>query len=610
MDTRGLVLLRLASAAVLLSSGSAEDVVVNTTDGALRVAVEGGDVLVARGVQFAEHPVGALRWQPPVPVKAWGNSTTKDALSFGADCVNAPLLQRLFSIGFDRMAEECLYLNVWAPLNKSTNKGLPVQVWFYGGSFTYGGTSRYDGGRIMAVSKDVIVVSVNYRLGALGWLGGRAVSKTTRDGSAGNFGLQDTRAGLRWVQRNIAAFGGDPARVTIFGESAGSSLVAVHLVAPRSEGLFRRAIMESGAFDNYTVQADADASFRIFADKAGCRDPDDDAALRCLQRKPLRGPFGGLFGGGLLPAIGNTSYDGWFSPAVDRVELDAEPEVLAAAGKINPSARSVMIGTNLNEGRFLMPLTMPVPNAPRSSTKDLDEWLATNYGAFGRAALDEVRRRYADEIARSPWKAASAIYTESQYLCPTERSARWLKDAWDRRWRRQRQRQQQQHQHQHQHQQGKQQSRAESGGASGGGDVYLYQLTFEPAPESFDTKLLYWWYWCNTLGACRNDTVPVGVGHGADVPLVWNNKGLHAAGRALADKVIRYWQSFAATGAPTGDRPTPLTRGLPHWPPYLPGNLTLDLDAEPKVVANIGNERCAFWAKLHPVPFDRRRRRR
>lgn len=119
-------------------------------------------------------------------------------------------------------------------------------VWFYGGSFVLGGSSTFDGDELLSRHHDAILVTVNYRLGALGWLGGAAVAATTQDGSQGNFGFQDTREALRWVQRNIATFGGDPKRVTIFGESAGSSLVACHMVSRRSSGLFSRAIMESG----------------------------------------------------------------------------------------------------------------------------------------------------------------------------------------------------------------------------------------------------------------------------------------------------------------------------------------------------------------------------
>jgi len=211
------------------------------------------------------------------------------------------------------MAEECLFLNVFAPLLPSPKgaavggdhptaaTSIPIMLWIHGGSFAYGDSAGYDGDPVLQLRRDVIIVTVNYRVGALGFLGGAAVQRTTTDGSAGNFGLQDTREALKWVHRNIKAFGGDPSRITIYGESAGASLVACHLVAPRSAGLFRAAIMQSGAFDNYTVQTSAEASFDTFAKQANCSTGSSTEALQCLRTRPL--PM-------LLDAIGNTSADG------------------------------------------------------------------------------------------------------------------------------------------------------------------------------------------------------------------------------------------------------------------------------------------------------------
>lgn len=280
--------------------------------------VEGphGSWLRARGVQYAEHPVGRLRFQPPVPKPAWGpGGPPVNATAFGKECYQGPPFNRLIGIGFREMSEACLFLNVYAPRTprqrvkgglgiangRVAAESLPVLLWIHGGSFAYGGSAGYNGDRIMEVRRDVIVITVNYRVGSLGFLGGKAVQETTTDKSSGNFGLQDTREALRWVRRNIGAFGGDRDKITIFGESAGASLVACHLVAPRSAGLFRGAIMQSGAFDNYTVQADAEASFDAFAREANCTSAIRAETLLCLRFKPL--PL-------LEHAIGNTSADG------------------------------------------------------------------------------------------------------------------------------------------------------------------------------------------------------------------------------------------------------------------------------------------------------------
>ena len=184
-----------------------------------------------------------------------------------------------------------------------------------------------------------MLVTVNYRLGALGWLGGAAVAADSTDGSAGNFGLQDSREALRWVARNAAAFGGDAARVAICGESAGASMVETHLAAPRSARLFSRAILQSGAFDNYTTQADPELGFAVLAARAGC--PTGGAGLACLRALPLRAPPGKPQ---LMAALANTSAAGYFGPVVDGVELMEPPEVSAATGRLNP-VRGVLLGS-------------------------------------------------------------------------------------------------------------------------------------------------------------------------------------------------------------------------------------------------------------------------
>ena len=248
----------------------ADSPVIVTPDGALKTqrvvpvpakqdAEEGAGWIRARGIQYAQHPVGLLRWQPPVPRGAWYG--TLDATQFGANCVQAPLLSQLQGIGRGHMSEGCLFLNVWAPAtggggrgigarpasNPSAAVGLAVLVWVHGGSFTMGGSSTFSGDGIFLHRRDVVLVTINYRLGAFGWLAGPHVQANTTDGSKGNFGLQDVQEALRWVRRNIRAFGGDPSRVTVAGESAGASIVETLLAAPTANGLFERAIMQSGA---------------------------------------------------------------------------------------------------------------------------------------------------------------------------------------------------------------------------------------------------------------------------------------------------------------------------------------------------------------------------
>ena len=195
-----------------------------------------------KGIPYAAAPLGALRWKPPQPVAAWQG--VRAAGHFGPRCMQRPLFGDMVfrSAG---MSEDCLYLNVWTPAHARGGK-LPVLVYFYGGGFVGGDGSelRYDGASL--ARRGIVTVTVNYRLGPLGFLhlepfGGEAWAGTA------NLGLADQTLALRWVREHAEAFGGDPARVTIFGESAGAMSVATHLARPSASGLFHRAIAQSGA---------------------------------------------------------------------------------------------------------------------------------------------------------------------------------------------------------------------------------------------------------------------------------------------------------------------------------------------------------------------------
>ena len=198
-----------------------------------------------QGIAYAAPPVGQLRWRPPKPVTPWRG--TRRTAHFGPRCMQRPLFSDMVfrSRG---MGEDCLYLNVWKPAAARGEKArLPVLVYFYGGGFVAGDGSelRYDGASL--ASKGIVTVTVNYRLGVFGFFALPALVKESPHHAAGNYGLLDQVAALRWVKSNIAAFGGDPARVTIAGESAGSISVSALMASPLARGLFSQAIGESGA---------------------------------------------------------------------------------------------------------------------------------------------------------------------------------------------------------------------------------------------------------------------------------------------------------------------------------------------------------------------------
>lgn len=216
-----------------------------TTTGTLEGAIENG-IRTFKGIAYAKPPVNELRWREPQPVEKW--TGIKKAISFGAGAMQNKIYDDMvFRSG--RFSEDCLYLNIWTPIQKDNVK-LPVLVYFHGGGFTAGDGSepRYDGESM--ARKDIIMVTINYRMGIFGFFSHPALSGESIHHASGNYGLLDQNAALKWVRANILAFGGDPGQVTIAGQSAGSTSVSLQMASPLSKGLFRSAIGQSGSILN------------------------------------------------------------------------------------------------------------------------------------------------------------------------------------------------------------------------------------------------------------------------------------------------------------------------------------------------------------------------
>jgi para-nitrobenzyl esterase len=263
-----------------------------------------GEVNVFRGLPYAAPPVGVRRWRPPAPLKPWAG--LREAKAFGPACLQPRMPPGgIYASELPQLSEDCLTLNVWAP---ATAKAAPVMVWIHGGSLTTGSSreSMYDG--LALARRGVVVVSINYRLGVLGWLAHPELSAESPDGVSGNYGLLDQIAALTWVRRNIAAFGGDPGQVTVAGESAGGLSILYLMASPLARGLFDKAILQS-AYMISTPELKASRFGERPAEAAGAQlaqrlGADNLEALRALDaaelvdraRKAGFAPFGAVDG--------------------------------------------------------------------------------------------------------------------------------------------------------------------------------------------------------------------------------------------------------------------------------------------------------------------------
>jgi len=316
------------TAAVLASAGGAvaspasggADPVVRIDSGLIRGGSAAG-VNSFLGLPYAAPPTGKLRWRPPQPASSW--SGVRDATQFGASC---PQPASPFAPP-GPFSENCLYLNVYTPsLHGSGEAGRPVLLWIHGGGLTQDAGRNYDGTKLAA--DGIVVVTINYRLGALGFLAHPALAS---HGAAGNYGLMDQQAALRWVQRNIARFGGDPHNVTIAGQSAGGLSVLAQMVSPGARGLFQRAIVQSGTFAlNQRPLTTAEASGEKFATAVGCADQ-TAACLRSVPVSDLVNNFGveipGVVDGSVLTQpIGTALARGQFArvPVINGITHDEE----------------------------------------------------------------------------------------------------------------------------------------------------------------------------------------------------------------------------------------------------------------------------------------------
>jgi para-nitrobenzyl esterase len=477
------------------------------------------------GIPFAAPPVRDLRWKPPQLVVPW--SRVKDSTEFGPACpqLPTPLLK------IDKMDENCLYLNVWTPAISSGDR-LPVMVWIYGGGFQYGSASEVQYGGSNLAKKGVVVVTVNYRVGAFGFLYHTQLAEESPQGSTGHYGILDQIAALEWVQRNIAAFGGDPSRVTIFGESAGASSVIGLMQSPPAKGLFHRAIAQSPAHfsamtlfggppDAENLRRGSEDLGHALAGNLACGQADD--VPDCMRAKTPDEILAAVAGPPPLsfapPGDDPVLSKAFFFPHNERHWRDVP----------------LIIGNNANELAHLglTPSVMP-PQMVMGFLQMFQPWESYVRRTFG----EQAERLLVLYPADTPEAISPALDKLG-----TDLMACYCKDVST--------------------------SRSEQLSSP----TYMYEFTRVPN-----------WEHSETMGAFH--ALDVGYIFGGPRMLGMEQIEYEAGDKALSETMMDYWTAFAATGNPNGP-------GRPDWPAYdSASDEHLELDAEVTVKSGLVKEVC------------------
>lgn len=502
-------------------------------------------------IPFAEPPVGTLRWSNPRPHGPFATAPL-DATRPGAACwqpdavgqFNPSSLERPY-LGNLTMSEDCLTLNVAVAVARERGEArvaLPVMVWIHGGAYSVGAGGNYRNDALVHASGGaVIVVTINYRLGVLGFLGSAELASRGGDGSTGNYGMADQRMALRWVKNHIAAFGGDPGSITIFGESAGGNSVITHLVQPRSfPSLFKRAIIQSGTYAAAVSMADAERVYQTVLANTSCPD------VGCLLGMDALA-IAAAFPPGAVPG-----------PVIDGVALLGNPYDLIQAGEYKKDVH-VILGHNREENAWGI-----CPPSQRATFQEvqLDEFL-TMYG-LNASSISRIKQLYSNGTFPYPlvrgnqsfwWWAAAASLSDIEFglgHCTVRRVARMLV-------------------------------------AGGSPDVYAYE--FKHPAQGDATDGTYGWSLAGDGFSVPGNTV---CPHGSEIVFAFGAAHSVPPGEAaaLASRMGELWSNFAAAGTPGK-----------VWPSYAQSNdtfLLLDVGSSGGIrpEQRAESEQCAFFDSL------------
>ena len=451
-----------------------------------------GDVLVFRGIPYAAPPVGDLRWRPPQPPSAWEGVR-------GAHQSGAPCWQRIspdtsiYSRGEIERSEDCLYLDLWTAADAATEGPRPVMVWFHGGSHEvgHGSSLMFDGAAL--TRKGVVLVSINYRLGSFGFLAHAGLSAESEHGSSGNYGLLDKIAALEWVQANAEAFGGDPDRVLIFGQSAGSMSVCSLVASPLAAGLFHRAVGQSaGCFTPLETLEQAEERGELLAAELGVGEDSGEDAVAELRAASAED---------VLAAAGSSGWSAGSKTIVDGWYLPDQPAAVYARGEHNRVP--MMVGFMGDESSALFAPGPPLERA------ELEQQLAEDYGE----AAEGLLAAYAAEAEQAPGAVPTLITSDTIFGWG---SRTWVRHA-----------------------------------SAAGGDAYLYFISHAPPVFRLylpDRPDLGGEGGPRRFGAYHSGDLAYVFGNTDLVGINWEDWD-----HEIADLLSSYWTNFAKTGDPNGE---------------------------------------------------------
>lgn len=500
---------------------------VETESGKVRGASETeADSCVWKGIPFAAPPVGELRWKAPAPHPSWPG--IKDATEFGRQCMQVPNPLVVRKLGF---SEDCLTLNIWSPKKSGS---FPVLFWIHGGGLTIGSSaSPMYYGLYLADKKDVVLVSINYRLGPFGFYSLKEFAENDREGLTSNTGLLDMVRGLEWVRDNISKFGGDPNSVTIFGESAGSHAVCNLLACPLAKGLFHKAIMESGGCGAESMD-ECNADGAVFAAAAGCEGP---GTASCMMGKSADEIMDVVRKDSSVGQVFSSDrFD--FGLCVDGRALEADPIEEIKAGRYNNVP--IIAGTNRDEFKLFALISSPgyrLLPVSRLHAK------SNNRFAPNEGSLDRYNELYPKSSYRRPADAWAAAVTDATFGC------RGLEEV----------------------------------EASAPNQPATYYYRFD-----YDRHMVP-----HLLGAAHGLEIPFifdTVKQGG-LMAIYSKRQVKES-EELVDIMMGYWTNFAKTGDPNG----PGLPEWPAYNTKSPQRINLDLPTRAASADDIV-EKCEFWAE-------------